>query len=255
MPADILKEQWHSSYRGMVSNLAHRQKVAETTNDYLSRWLLRIIPQVCHCHGGKMGWALSRSTHLRLVQDCPEIRLGSSITSLCYEASSTWLFCGLWSGAIRAFCKQPVTRFLWGCEWKLKKDPSTHVVECQRHWDYFEPYRITQPCTLHLGILEIPAPLSWGKGWAAPRTQTISDLPPGSQFRSNLRLQRRHRAAVDHWSKRKLPMPWAAAHQPLGPDAKMGRAWGGLWHHGRTLSSGVDKSSSWGRNSDLSNVS
>ena len=47
---------------------------------------------------------------LRLVQDCPEIRLGSSITSLCYEASSTWLFCGLWSGAIRAFCKQPAAR-------------------------------------------------------------------------------------------------------------------------------------------------
>eukprot|EP00438_Fugacium_kawagutii_P014065 Skav204172 [mRNA] locus=scaffold903:464307:469322:- [translate_table: standard] len=50
----------------------------------------------------------SPSGEMQLVQDCPAIHLGQSITSLCYEASSTWLFCGLWSGAIRAFCKQPV---------------------------------------------------------------------------------------------------------------------------------------------------
>ncbi|CAJ1407861.1 unnamed protein product [Effrenium voratum] len=48
------------------------------------------------------------SGELQLVQDCPSVHLGSSVTSLCYEAASTWLFCGLWSGEIRAFCKQPV---------------------------------------------------------------------------------------------------------------------------------------------------
>eukprot|EP00933_Yihiella_yeosuensis_P055313 TRINITY_DN54044_c0_g1_i1.p1 TRINITY_DN54044_c0_g1~~TRINITY_DN54044_c0_g1_i1.p1 ORF type:complete len:392 (+),score=51.01 TRINITY_DN54044_c0_g1_i1:80-1255(+) len=47
-------------------------------------------------------------TGLSLVQDCPPIALGSGVTALLYEPNSRWLFCGLWSGEIRAFCKDPV---------------------------------------------------------------------------------------------------------------------------------------------------
>eukprot|EP00931_Biecheleriopsis_adriatica_P110665 TRINITY_DN84957_c0_g1_i1.p1 TRINITY_DN84957_c0_g1~~TRINITY_DN84957_c0_g1_i1.p1 ORF type:complete len:403 (-),score=80.74 TRINITY_DN84957_c0_g1_i1:11-1219(-) len=46
--------------------------------------------------------------NFQLVQDCPPIHLGSSVTALCWEPSSKWLFCGLWSGEIRAYCKEPV---------------------------------------------------------------------------------------------------------------------------------------------------
>lgn len=45
----------------------------------------------------------------QLVPDMPQpITLGSSVTSLFYEPASKWLFCGLWSGEIQAFCKDPV---------------------------------------------------------------------------------------------------------------------------------------------------
>jgi len=45
----------------------------------------------------------------QLVPDTPQpISLGQSVTSLFYEPASKWLFCGLWSGEIHAFCKEPV---------------------------------------------------------------------------------------------------------------------------------------------------
>jgi len=44
----------------------------------------------------------------QLNQDCPPIQMGQSVTSLCYEPSSHWLFCGLWNGDIRCFCKDPI---------------------------------------------------------------------------------------------------------------------------------------------------
>mmetsp|Transcript_24154 Transcript_24154/g.54604 ORF Transcript_24154/g.54604 Transcript_24154/m.54604 type:complete len:407 (+) Transcript_24154:240-1460(+) len=44
----------------------------------------------------------------QLVQDCPPIPLGNSVTSLFYEPASKWLFCGLWNGEIAAFCKEPI---------------------------------------------------------------------------------------------------------------------------------------------------
>lgn len=43
-----------------------------------------------------------------LVQDMQPVALGSSVTSLVYEPATKWLFCGLWSGAIQAFCKEPI---------------------------------------------------------------------------------------------------------------------------------------------------
>ena len=61
----------------------------------------------CSCTSRVISTIPSHPRILSTPQDCPQIHLGSSITSLCYEASSTWLFCGLWSGTIRAFCKQP----------------------------------------------------------------------------------------------------------------------------------------------------
>mmetsp|Transcript_72624 Transcript_72624/g.117089 ORF Transcript_72624/g.117089 Transcript_72624/m.117089 type:complete len:413 (+) Transcript_72624:107-1345(+) len=50
----------------------------------------------------------SAGAGFQLIQDCAPIHLGSSVTALLYEPSSKWLFCGLWSGEIRAFCKDPV---------------------------------------------------------------------------------------------------------------------------------------------------
>lgn len=44
----------------------------------------------------------------QLTQDCPPIVMGSSVTSLAFEESSKWLFCGLWNGEIRGFCKSPI---------------------------------------------------------------------------------------------------------------------------------------------------
>lgn len=48
------------------------------------------------------------SGQFQLAQDTQPITLENSITALFYEPTSRWLFCGLWSGAIQAFCKEPV---------------------------------------------------------------------------------------------------------------------------------------------------
>jgi len=55
-------------------------------------------------------WKADRAANgdVQLVQDCPPIHLGASITSMFYEPSSKWLFCGLWNGEIRGFCKEPM---------------------------------------------------------------------------------------------------------------------------------------------------
>ncbi|CAE7474023.1 ZFWD3 [Symbiodinium sp. CCMP2456] len=55
-------------------------------------------------------WKPDRAANgeIQLSQDCPPIHLGASITSLFYEPTSKWLFCGLWNGEVRAFCKEPM---------------------------------------------------------------------------------------------------------------------------------------------------
>jgi len=45
----------------------------------------------------------------QLTPDGAPIQLGQSVMSMFYEPASKWLFCGLWSGDILAFCKDPVT--------------------------------------------------------------------------------------------------------------------------------------------------
>lgn len=45
-----------------------------------------------------------------LVQDAAPIDLGSSVMSMCYDATSRWLFCGLWDGEIQAYCKDPMVQ-------------------------------------------------------------------------------------------------------------------------------------------------
>merc|ERR1719199_416388 len=49
--------------------------------------------------GGPEGFTLS--------QDQAPIALPSSINSFCYEPATKWLFCGLWNGQIKAYCKDP----------------------------------------------------------------------------------------------------------------------------------------------------
>ncbi|CAE7246566.1 ZFWD3 [Symbiodinium natans] len=55
-------------------------------------------------------WRAERTANgeFELMQDCPPIHLGASITAIFYEASAKWLLCGLWNGDIRAFCKEPM---------------------------------------------------------------------------------------------------------------------------------------------------
>ena len=55
-------------------------------------------------------WKPDRAANgeIQLSQDCPPIHLGASITSLFYEPTSKWLFCGLWNGEVRGFCKEPM---------------------------------------------------------------------------------------------------------------------------------------------------
>lgn len=43
-----------------------------------------------------------------LVADRQPITLESNVVSLFYDSQSKWLFCGLWSGDIQAYCKEPV---------------------------------------------------------------------------------------------------------------------------------------------------
>jgi len=44
---------------------------------------------------------------LELVQDGQPLDMGSSVCAMCYDPATKWLFCGLWSGEINAFCKEP----------------------------------------------------------------------------------------------------------------------------------------------------
>lgn len=46
------------------------------------------------------------SGDFQLVQDS-RVQMSSSVSSIFYEPSSRWLFCGLWDGSIHAFCKEP----------------------------------------------------------------------------------------------------------------------------------------------------
>lgn len=45
-----------------------------------------------------------------LVQDAPPIELGANVTAMFYDPTTRWLFCGLWSGEIQAYCKDPVVQ-------------------------------------------------------------------------------------------------------------------------------------------------
>lgn len=44
---------------------------------------------------------------MQLVQDAEPIGLGSAVNALHYDQASKWLFCGLWNGDVRGFCRDP----------------------------------------------------------------------------------------------------------------------------------------------------
>lgn len=44
---------------------------------------------------------------VQLVPEGAPINMGSSVTSIFWEPTSKWLFCGLWNGDIQGYCQQP----------------------------------------------------------------------------------------------------------------------------------------------------
>jgi len=43
-----------------------------------------------------------------LLQDSQPLEMGASVTAVLYDSATKWMFCGLWSGDIQAYCKDPI---------------------------------------------------------------------------------------------------------------------------------------------------